>query len=347
MKIAIVKHNGLFYGGTEKFLQIMAAKTGNTVDYYTSDLMRSEDRERYLVDNGVNVIKFKLPKTYDRFPLVYTDYPWKDFWSKFQRNTYDVVQITNFGWPCRPYDRFYNENCCEFTVFPPYVKYPGVKQHILNSDYLRWKWVNSGGPEDKATVIPVPVEKTSDKTLRDILDIDPDTTVCGFHQRNHNDLFSPIQLEAFKSLEDVYDMHMIVLNGSKLYKKQAINLQIQNITFLDYQEEVSPFLNTLDIYTHGRRDGETYGMVLTEALIHGLPIVSHYTPYYNAMRSVIKDAGYVAHNSTDYAAFIEKLINNSALRHKYSHNALEQSQDYTYSAVIPKINDVWERVAYE
>ena len=155
MKVAILRHNGLFYGGTEKFLQIMAAETNNEVDYYTTDLMRSPDREQYLIEHGVNIVKFKMGS--GRFPFKYLRSTWHDLWKKLKSSNYDVVQITNFGWDELPYNGFSkNDNLCEFTVFPPYVPFNGVKHHILNSEWLRQKWIEAGGNEFISTAIPVP-----------------------------------------------------------------------------------------------------------------------------------------------------------------------------------------------
>jgi hypothetical protein len=348
-KAAIVRHNGLFYGGTEKFLQIMAAKTSDIfdVDYYTTDLMRSEDRENYLVDNSVNVIKFKLGYNYNRFPLKYFDFEWRDFWRRYNERSYDVTQVTNFGWQEKPYNQF-KSNVCEFTVFPPYVEFRGVSHHILNSEWLRQKWIKTGGDPEKSTAIPVPVEKTSSLNLRESLGIEKDTLVCGFHQRADDNIFSPVQLEAYSRIEDEFDTMMLVLNGSKLYKEQADKLCIKHIKFIDYVEEVSPFLNTLDIYTHGRKDGETYGMVLAEAMLHGLPVMSHLTPYYNAMRSVIKDGGVVVNNINQYSTILGMLLENPSLRNEYGRRArFIAEENYTYKVVIPKIEEVWRKVANE
>lgn len=364
IRVAIIRENGLFYGGTEKFLQIMAAETNKDefqIDYYTTDKMRSPDREKYLLDNNVNIIKFKVNEGYKSFPFKYLNKyrnNWSDFWNKFNKvnnkTPYDVIQITNFGWKEEPFQSFKDDyKVCEFTVFPPYVKFPGVKHHILNSEWLRDQWLfrfaeGHSGRRSKTTVIPVPVKKTSDKNLRKELGISEDTIVFGFHQRNDNGLFSPVQLDAFSKLEkECDDVMMLVLNGCDLYKKQAENLNIKNIKFIPYQDEVSPFLNTLDVYAHGRKDGETYGMVLAEAMLHGLPCISHTTPYYNAMNSVIGSGGFVVNSGHEYFQVMEDMLIDS-YRNATSKNALRiANENYTYDIVIPKIEEVWRKVANE
>lgn len=348
-KVAIVKHNGLFYGGTEKFLQIMAGESDHSkyeIDFYTTDEMKSDDREKYLIDHDVNIIKFK--KYNYKLPWGYEFNSYGDFWSKFKRQYYDVVQITNFGWQERPYNQFKGENVCEFTVFQPYVKFPGVKHHILNSNWLQDEWIKTGGSYENSTVIPVPVRKTTNDNLRDELGIDKTTIVCGFHQRNDDAIFSLVQLQAYKYAENVLGdgICMLVLNGSRLYKQQAKNLKLKNIKFIDYMDNVSKFLNTLDIYTHGRKDGETYGMVLAEAMLHGLPVISHISPNYNAMQSVIGNGGIVTNYLNDYIFEICAMAGNKVYRNNLSSNALKiANENYTYEKVMPRIEHVWDMVA--
>lgn len=355
IRVAIIRENGLFYGGTERFLQIMASECNKdmfVIDYYTTDLMAFADREKYLLDNGVNIIKFKCDNhRFKWFPFTLLNKDkWGDFWNKFNPDNYDVIQITNFGWSEEPTSNFNDDmNVCEFTVFPPYNEIPGVKYHILNSNYVKEQWIHSGGSNYNSCVIPVPVKKFTNENLRSALNISNDKIVCGFHQRKDDTLFSPVQLEAFKQLEDNCNtVHMVIMNASDLYKKQAALLNIKNISFIPYQENVSLFLNTLDIYTHGRKDGETYGMAIAEAMIHRLPCISHRTPYYNAMSSIIGNGGFVVSNIKEYTDVLFELVYHNDLRRIIGENAFNIAyNNYSYDTVIPKIEEVWKKVALD
>jgi glycosyltransferase involved in cell wall biosynthesis len=343
-RIAIFRHNGLFYGGTEKFLQIMAAEVNHNkfeVDYYTTNMDASPDREQYLIDHDVNVIHFDICDY--PWPLNKLKSTWSNLWKNLKVDDYDVVQSTNFGWDEYPYNSLGKaNNLCEFTVFPPYVKFNGVQHHILNSEWLRQQWIKSGGSENISTAIPVPCKIVNNDNLRSKLGIDKGVTVCGFHQRADDRIFSPIQLQAYKNIEDEFT-HMIVLNGSKLYREQAKQLNIKHITFLDYADEVSSFLNTLDIYTHGRKDGETYGMVLAEAMLHKLPCISHSSPNYNAMKMTIGRGGVVVDNVDQYTMILNQWIENDAMRNLHAFDGQRYAlANYSYEAVIPKIESVWE-----
>jgi glycosyltransferase involved in cell wall biosynthesis len=354
IKVAIVRHNGLFMGGTEKFLQIMAAEVNKDefeVDFYTTNFMRFKDREQYLKDHNVNIIKFYKP-WWGNLPK-----PWMNklnhfwLWLKFKKNYYDVVQITNFSWDEYPYNSFYGENVCQFVVFAPFCDFPCVKLSVLNSEWLRQRWIETGGSEEKSVVIPVPtwMPKSTDN-MRQELGIDSTTFVCGFHQRKHDDIFSPTQLAAYKLIEND-DTYMVVLNGSDLYKEQAKELGIEHISFLDYlktEEEMSKFFSTLDLYTHGRKDGETYGTIFVEAMAHFVPCISHWTGIQDAMEETIGSGGVVVNNDPkEYAEMIQKIMNMS----EYEYNTLcanarlEVVNRFTYKVVVPKIEEAWRHVA--
>ena len=75
IKIAFIKQGGLISGGTEKFLQAIAAnlpKDRFDVDYYYSDpapfkgqetkpiAITDMHRVKYMQDNGVNLVKFNI-----------------------------------------------------------------------------------------------------------------------------------------------------------------------------------------------------------------------------------------------------------------------------------------------
>ena len=354
IKVAIVRHNGLFMGGTEKFLQIMAAEVNKDefeVDYYTTNYMRFKDREQYLKDHDVNIIKFHKPY-FGNLPKLWMNklnHIW--LWLKFKKNYYDVVQITNFSWDEYPYNNFYGENVCQFVVFTPFCDFPCVRASILNSEWLRQKWIETGGSDERSVVIPVPTWKPMHGIgLRNELGISFDTFVCGFHQRKHDDIFSPTQLNAYKLIE-TDKTHMIVLNGSDLYKEQASDIEIKHITFLDYMKneyEMTKFFNTLNLYTHGRKDGETYGTVFVESMAHGVPCISHWSGIQDAMEETIGKGGCVVDNDSEkYAKKIQEYMKMDKVNMDYVQRAAtsEVMSRFTYDIVVPKIEEMWRNVA--
>jgi len=308
-KIAFVKFGGLSAGGTQRWLQMMAANVSRSkfeIDYYYcdaapyvgSDYKHTDTdlhRKEYMENHRVNLIKFRVGAK----DITKPHHPWvdTDFWEVFDGSKYDLVQTAKAGHPEYPYVEMKNK-------VVEYVTLSGMVDHSSNivksihiSHWSKDVWLKAGGNPAHADVIYIPVEEPcTEDTFRDELNILCDAVVCGFHQRNDDNIASRVQLVAIHRLNDPR-VHTVVLGGGEFYRKQAQQLGMRNVHFLPHtgnQYVISKFLNTLDIYTHGRSDGESFGTVLAEAMIHGKPCISHYVKRgANAMPETIGPAGYV------------------------------------------------------
>ena len=83
------------------------------------------------------------------------------------------------------------------------------------------------------------------------------------------------------------------------------------------EEKIDEFLRSLDVFAHGRNDGETFGLVFTEAMNCGLPLLSHKS-HNNAQVEVIGNAGKVFHRKNIYGYSYEmyKLMNKKKILQK-------------------------------
>jgi hypothetical protein len=220
---------------------------------------------------------------------------------------------------------------------------------VLLSEWQRKKWVNRGGRKDESSVIPIPVQKPVENpgNLRDDLEITAGAVVAGFHQRGDDAIASDIPLRAFKALEDD-GYYFIIMGGGKVYQKQAFELGLRNIRFVPYSSswpDICRFLATLDIYAHGRKDGETFGACLAEALAHGLPCLSHRVKGGgNAQVETIGDAGYVAKNFVEYKIFLEQLFYYPNLRMGYGLAAKEQAKKYAIVPCVDKLSELYQKI---
>jgi len=181
------------------------------------------------------------------------------------------------------------------------------------------------------------------------LGIPADAIVAGFHQRNDENIFSPLPLQAFAKIQQS-NFHFIIW-ASPLYRKQANKLKIKNMHFLEKpstEANISQFLNSLDIFAHGRRDGETFGTVLAEAMIHGLPCLSHSSLVgnNNAQPETMGPSGLFAHNLDEYTEMLDDLFKNEALRKKLSAKAkIHAEQYYSVSACVQKVSLTYQKLA--
>jgi glycosyltransferase involved in cell wall biosynthesis len=208
--------------------------------------------------------------------------------------------------------------------------------------------VKRGGDKKRVVLVSlfldIPTKKY--KNLRKKLNIG-DKFVYGLHQRNSDGIFSPIPLNAYKAIEDDNTMFML-MNGSNLYKKQAHELDIRNIIFLPaakVQEEIYEFLSTLDVYAHGRKDGEVNSAAIAEAMYFNLPVVSHFSEMNNGHVECIGQAGRVLRTIDDYAKELQKLRTGKSYYKYRSQEAKKRFMEkYELRGQIKNVENIYEDV---
>lgn len=361
IKLAIIKINGLSPGGTEKFLQTIAMnlpKDRFKVDYYYSDpvVCKNPDSDPVVHDDsekialmrqaGVNLIKFNL----DYVDLgVYThDWINTDFWDKFSENKYDIIQTGRAGNPEYPFYKI------KKTAIIDSLHLSGMVDNQYNISRVmyicKWnanKWIKKGGDKKRVVLVSHPMDiKFKGGDLRDEYNI-KDKFVFGFHQRNEDSIFSEIPLLAYKMVESESNV-FIILGGSKKYREQAKSLGIKNIIFLDHsadQQFVYKFLNTLNVYAHGRKDGEVNSTAMAEALYFGCPIISHFSEINNGHVECIGNAGAVFSNINDYAKELNRMEKDREYYNSLSEKAKKRFfEKYELGGQMDNIISIYEDV---
>ena len=320
MRMAFIKFDGLAADGTQQWLQMMAAnlpKDRFVVDYYDCDAAH---------DGGD-----------------------KHFWEKFDEKKYDMVQTGKAG------HRTYPHSLTKLPV----VEYAGLNPRVDHgrniactihpSQWQRTRWLASGGRLEKSSVIPIPAEPpASSDNFRNALKIPSQALVAGFHQRADNHIFSPIPLQAFARLQSP-DRYFVIMGGGQLYRKQAQALGIKRVCFLDHSEspaDISKFLNTLDVFAHGRKDGETLATVLAQAMMHGKPCLSHYSrDGANTQPETMGPAGLFARDLDDYTEKLCRLFADSNLRQKLASKAKPHAEThYSIDSCVQKLAQIYEDI---
>lgn len=362
INIAFIKYGGLAAGGTEKWLQQMALNLPKDIfeiDYYycdPSDYLGSNyihaptDHKIYInmIDKNINLIKFKVGFKDVRHPF----HIWKysNFWKIFNHQKYDFVQTAKAGHKEYPYYKIPLPIVEYVTLDTGVDKSKNIFHSIHLSNWQRDQWVSKGGDFNKSSVLPIPgIDQLSNINLREELGIKKNDIVLGFHQRQDDNIYSPIPLNVFKNLNDK-NTHFILMGGSELYKNFAKKKNLDNIHFLKHDSNplrISSFLNTLDIYCHGRSDGETFGTVLAEAMLHKLPCVSHVSTIANGHIETIGEGGKVCKSETDYLNFVKKLINDNSFRIEISNKALKRSSNnYNITSIVQKLSYFYQQNQY-
>ena len=342
-RIAFVKFGGLSAGGTERWLQTMAVfmqERGFVIDYYYCDAApyigsdfkhpdTDSHRKKFLEDHAINLIEFEVGFK----DVTKATHDWVDtnFWDIFDQTKYDLVQTAKAGPAEYPYN----------LIEIPIVEYVTLSAGVDHSATIAWSihcsqwqrkvWMNSGGAVSRSSVIPViPDKPITSLNLRHSLGIPDDAFVVGLHQRDNADIFSDWPLGAFKDLPK--DSHFVLLGGSDKYVEQAQVLGIKNFHVLSHSGDpmtISMFLNSLDVYLHGRKDGETFGNVIAEALLHELPCISHYSSGgANAQVETIGPGGFFLKTKKEYRDSLLKLHGDVDLRKSLGLLGKEHAEKY-------------------
>ena len=345
IKVAFIKFGGMANGGTEKYLQTIAShlpKDEFKVDFFYCDaapyigsdfkhLDTDVSRVEYCKSHGVNLIKFSV----EFKDVTKSTHDWinTDFWQYFNEEDYDVIQTGRSGHPEYPFTMINKTPIIDSIHLSGMGENkPNVYKTILISQEQKSKWVRAGGDSTRGEIIPVPVEVPDYDSSSYVEEFGwKDKFIFGMHQRNDMHIFSSIPLEAYEEIQSD-NTAFLILGGSSNYRKQAKDYRLKNVKFLDTTSDIGKihkFLNTLDVYAHGRSDGEQCSSSIIEGMSHSLPMISHIAPSMG-QREQIGNAGKVVDGYEDYANEMKKLMsdvdyytqckNNSGKRYKEIYN---------------------------
>ena len=360
-KIAFIKYGGICAGGTEKYIQTIAAnlpKDKFEVDFYYCDgspyigaeynYPPSEpERLKHLVDNGVNAIKFDV--AFKNVTLAH--HPWVDtnFWDVFDETKYDIVQSGRAGHAEYPFTEINETAIVDIITLPGMAeKKSNIFKTIHISEFQRDSWVNAGGNINKSMVLPLvsDLPKKGKKNLRKELGIPKDACVFGLHQREDDGIFSPVAMQAFGRLE-ADNVHFVIMGGSKNYGKLAEQGDIKNFTQLDHTSDpkrLDQFLNTLDVYTHARADGETFGLAIAEAMSYGTPIISHVAPAMGHVET-IGDGGVVCKSGEEYVTMMNVFLADKKERLAVGAKAKKRYEEhFSVKSVVDQVVEVYDEL---
>ena len=181
---------------------------------------------------------------------------------------------------------------------------PQIDMHIYISQYIANTAQRAGSPSGPILYNPIemPVlEMTPENKemcrehLLSLFKLPHNAIILGRVGRADN--FDPISLRAFKAVEDVHpEAYYIVVNPCQGWHDTVRQLGIKNVRFsspIVSDSELSKFYMGLDIYAHARHDGECCTCNIQEAMMHGLPVVSHESMLFNGQSEILSESGFV------------------------------------------------------
>lgn len=366
LRVAAVKFGGLATGGTEKWLQTICAnlpKDRFAVDFYYcdsapyigSDWVHPDtdvSRLAYMTEKGINLVKFKVGAKNVTVPS--HDWVETNFWDLFKQENYDLVLAARAGHKEYPFYLIDKTPIVEFiTLAGMSDNQKNIRRSVHISEFQMKTWIASGGDATRASVVPLFAEQDFDNTqapsLREKLGIAPDVFVFGLHQRPDDGIFSPVPLEGYSKVE-TDKTAFVLMGGSNFYVRHASELQLKHFYRVPPSgdiKNIKSFLDSLNVYAHGRKDGETFSLAIAEAMSRGLPVVSHVAPAMGHVET-IGNAGVVAKTIEDYVAEMARLITDTEHYTELSNNARERFQSVlSLETNINKITNLLETVCLE
>ncbi len=156
-------------------------------------------------------------------------------------------------------------------------------------------------------------------------------------------------IRAFALLAEKQPVELILAgegpDRSKLETYVAEN-RIPNVKFLGFvaESEKLRLLSEADLFCSPALYGESFGIVLLEAMAVGLPLVAGANPGY---KSVMKGRGSISiadpENHADFARRLELLLNDEDLRKLWQEWAGTYVKQFDYDKVIDRYEKIYER----
>ena len=178
-----------------------------------------------------------------------------------------------------------------------------------------------------------PTSATPRSTLRQELGIPEDCIVLGRLSRPNLDDGDFI-LASLRELFDSFpNIHFVSIGESENFRKNTKGLlNVHCLTPTTDELRIDQFLTSLDILLHYRQEGETFGLNIAEAMLRGVPVVSHRSDVDNAQVELLtreRLSGVIAEARTveAYTASVKKLITNQSLRKELGGNARVTAQN--------------------
>lgn len=202
-----------------------------------------------------------------------------------------------------------------YADFSPEAKKIGAHMHL--SRWCLWRWQRwLGGVPACGVIVPNPVdtnrfvrppESEVQAYRRHVLGVPDDAFVCGRVTQMGSANWHPAMFVAFRDLaEKEPNAYLVTIGLPESCDRQiaalpqAIRKRVVRRPTVDDDRELSCFYAALDVFVHAPVRGETFGLVLAEAMLCGTPVITVNTPHAgNSQGDVVGhlEGGYVALSS--------------------------------------------------
>ncbi len=290
---------GLFYGGTEKLLQIFAKYLSSEFNvFYAYAPQCGEERKEYFSGTAVKLVpfSFKSQRAYEPFDYAGLTPKVEDLINKYHIDCICLPVYSKYQFPLNTISA-----AMPFVLTSPFGHFAtnGSVQRVFVSGKSNLERMQRTGVKI-AELIYDPIEDFEPGYLNK----GPvnDVVVFGRVGRADNNIFDPISLKAYAKLEKKYGNKVKYewLTPPPAAEQLAKELGLNNFTVDPgtQQDYLPKFYQRVDILAHARKDGETFGKAIAEAMLAGLPIVTHRSHGYNEHLYLL-DQSYARYSEPD------------------------------------------------
>ena len=355
-KIKVVHHSkNIGYSGTDKTAQIMCEYLAKDERFEPFIVYRDDgDHSRLEIMRSVlgpdHIVEYhwKPGKKGRHAPYL----PEEDnLFEVLQKIDPQIMHVHRSGyqeWPLRyvaPKAKWVETNIFGFAD-----KTNDIDVRLYISNFIRNSALNAGNKD--GPILYNPINRPHDfgdsrALIKRTYNIPDNAIMLGRVGRPDN--FDPIALEAFHALiVSGYNAYYLVVNACDKWRSLAYQLEIQDrVRFvepiIDYID-LSTFYSALDIYAHARSDGECCPCNIQEAMMHGLPVVTHHAEPYNGQAEIVGDAGFCVPrgDAAVYAYVLSELIDKPSLREEFGRKAKFRAEtEFEASKIVEKLKTIY------
>ena len=243
----------------------------------------------------------------------------------------------------------------ETNVFGFIDQNPLVERTLFMSKWLMDNTLR-GRTHERFDYVNNPVEMPrTDDTLEGL---SSDAIWLGRCGRPDNGIYNSVNVDAARLLRmQGYDVRFLVMAPPSNMIKDLEAYEIPHCAFSPTTDPLflSQFYNSVDIYAHARADGETFGVNIAEAMIHGKPVVTHIaTPsvpgmgVFQSQTELVDDGttGFIVYNNpAEYADALKKLIDNKEQATAFGMAGKQKAiKEYLTDVCVEKLENIYKEV---
>lgn len=208
------------------------------------------------------------------------------------------------------------------------------------SRWCEWIYLARGGPAAHSAVVPYPVRTqgfsraSDDRVLafRQLHGVAPGHILLGRIGQFYDRKWSPILLDAFEHAKaaGIACKLLLVNPPPPILARCAASLHQKDVILIDEiigDEAMSEAYSAIDVFVHVADQGESFGLVLTEAMLCETPVVAFSTPWEdNSQPEVTGNAigGLIATTRRGFMNAIVRLCRDEPLRRQLGRQGRER-----------------------